>query len=116
MAARIIMRDLGPDPRPPIESWSERGARDRERLLRDTLPPAVLIQFHEVRQRGPAERQWRGRSLAGYLGTHGAAGIFPGRPGRAATYLTRLAEALAILAHQPGGVTAFGLHFEVIDQ
>lgn len=113
MSARITMVDLGPSVLPG-DSWSSKGA-DREWLLRESLPPAVLIQFAHARRRGPAERQWRGRSLAGYLGTYGDQGAFPGKPGKAATYLMRLAEAVAILAFQPGGITVFGLHFEVIE-
>jgi len=35
------------------------------------------------------------------------------RPGVTAEAFNRLAEGLACLAFQPGGVTAFGLHFEV---
>lgn len=112
------MVDLGPDTRqPPIHSWGEKGASDREWLLREMLPPAVFLHYGEVSKWSEAQRQWRGRSIAGYLAERGDEGTFPGsKPGRAATYFTTLAEALAILAHQPGGVTAFGLHFEVRDQ
>jgi hypothetical protein len=40
--------------------------------------------------------------------------VKPGCPGTAEAF-NRLAEGLAIAAYQPGGVTAFGMHWEIDD-
>jgi len=41
--------------------------------------------------------------------------VVAGSPGTAEAF-NRLAEGLAIAAYQPGGVTAFGLHWEIDDR
>lgn len=46
------------------------------------------------------------------IASGGDAFLFGGKEGEAGTYMGQLTWILAVLAFQPGGVTAFGLHFE----
>lgn len=46
------------------------------------------------------------------LAAGGDSFLFGGKSGEASDYMGKLTQVLAVLAFQPGGVTAFGLHFE----
>jgi hypothetical protein len=60
--------------------------------------------------------QWacKGRKDRVETMTDGEELVMAGSPGTAGAF-NRLAEGLAIAAYQPGGVTAFGMHWEIDD-
>ena len=61
--------------------------------------------------------QWacKGRKDRVETMTDGEELVMAGSPGTAGAF-NRLAEGLAIAAYQPGGVTAFGMHWEIDDR
>ena len=84
-------------------------------LLAIALGAAVPLRVAEyLRQGGPGEDdRERARRFAPVLGAEGDALQFRGKSrGEAAELFNRLADALAVMAFQPGGVTAFGEKWE----
>jgi len=84
-------------------------------LLQSTLEVAVPFRMLELRQQGgPLERDWQeARDFAEVLATEGDAALFKGhKKGDTARVVKGLIRALAVMAFVPGGVTAWGLHFD----
>jgi hypothetical protein len=90
------------------------GARDdRGELLRVALAAAVPLWVAELRGRPFSQLQARAQACAATIAAHGDWLLYGAkRPGRTAEVFNQLAEAVAILALQPGGVEVFGLHFQ----
>lgn len=111
---------------------AEYGARDEERMtiLAVALSFAVPLWIEQVRGLGAEDRRLRGEQLSRIIslgekhddmrGQHGsgpallvcgeqAKGANKGGP---AVVFNALAEGLALMAYQPGGVTYLGLHWE----
>lgn len=86
-----------------------------DQLLPLTLSVAVPLRVVEYQRRGgptDADRE-RVREFASVLGAKGDILQFGGgKPGEVAEVFNGLADALAVLAFQPGGVHAFGHHFQ----
>lgn len=82
-------------------------------LLRAFLETAVTLHVAELRRQGgpTAADLSRVRESLPLLLEHGDA-LFFKEKGRTGQVATAVAEAMAVLAFAPGGVTAFGLHFE----
>jgi hypothetical protein len=78
-------------------------------LLEMMLPVAVLIALEEIAQLTDTERERRASESATTIGSHGDDLMFGGR--HTSDAFAALARALAVLAHQPGGVTFAGLHW-----
>jgi hypothetical protein len=86
-------------------------------LLRSTLEASVPFRILELKQfGGPLERDFEeARAFAEVLGSEGDALLFRGhKKGDTARVMRGLIRALAVAAFAPGGVTAFGLHFEAV--
>jgi hypothetical protein len=86
-----------------------------ETNLKMALAAAVPLCIWDIHQTGTiTDSQIKhARELAHDLGAHGDNLLFGGgKSGEAAQLFERLAEAIAILAYSPGGVTLFGMHFE----
>ena len=84
-------------------------------LLRCTLEASVPIRMIELRdQGGPLDRDWdEARSFASVLACEGDGLLFKGhKKGDTARIMRGLIRALAVMAFVPGGVTAWGLHFD----
>ena len=84
-------------------------------LLRTSLEVAVQlwIQLLQARPWSTFPNQARCQVLVALLAEHGDDVLYRSRKrGGSATAFNALAEAIATLAFAPGGVTAFGLHFE----
>lgn len=84
-------------------------------LLRCTLESTVPFRILELQQfGGPLERDWaEAQAFGDVLAFEGDALLFQGhRKGDTARVMRGLIRALAVAAFVPGGVTAFGLHFE----
>ena len=80
-----------------------------------TLALAVPLLIAELAQRGgpTAEDYARVASYADDLAFHGDDLLYVSRqPGETALRFQQVAEAIAVLAFCPGGITVFGLHFE----
>ena len=90
------------------------GESMNEFLIKLHLSAFVPLEIRELQQQGgPDEDQLTAASkLSHFIAEKGDAFQFGGKKGEASTYAARLTEALAIMAFIPGGVTAFGLHFE----
>lgn len=83
-------------------------------LLQLHLQTMVSICIHDYAQQGgPSEEDYaRIRNLyPTEIGSHGDAIQFREK-GQTARMIDMLVDGLAVLAFCPGGVTAFGLHFE----
>ncbi|GAB3162119.1 hypothetical protein GCM10027258_80500 [Amycolatopsis stemonae] len=78
-------------------------------LLEAMLPVAVLTALEEISHLTTTERQHLAAEAATTIGSHGDDLMFGGKHTAAA--FAALARALAVLAHQPGGVTFAGLHW-----
>ncbi|MCT2588254.1 hypothetical protein [Actinophytocola gossypii] len=78
-------------------------------LLEAMLPVAVLTALDEVSHFTDTERQRLAADASTTIASHGDDLMFGGKHCRPA--FTALARALAVLAHQPGGVTFAGLHW-----
>jgi len=78
------------------------------------LSAFVPLEIRELqRQGGPSEWHFEAVSeLSQLIAEKGDSFQFGGKKGEAASYMGKLTEALAVMAFIPGGVTAFGLHFE----
>lgn len=84
-----------------------------EDLLKAALETSVPLFIAKWRERTERERLDRGRACADVIGEHGDVIMFRGKKkGDTANAFNALAEALAILSFQPGGVKFLGLHFE----
>lgn len=84
----------------------------RRDLLTTSLLAAVPLWIHRMRDWSPEERCRRSPELADHVAAHGDILQFKSKKrGETAEAFNRLAEGVAILAHQPGGVTVFGLHW-----
>lgn len=82
-------------------------------LLQATLSAAVPLCVMQLRRRSPEERQERARQCAQVIASKGDVILYRGkRRGETAAAFAALAEGLACLSFAPGGVRAFGLHFE----
>jgi hypothetical protein len=84
-------------------------------LLQTTLEATVPFRMLELRQQGgPLDRDWQEtRDFADVLATEGDAVLFKGhKKGDTARVMKGLIRALAVMAFVPGGVTAWGLHFD----
>jgi len=83
-------------------------------LLQTHLSFAVPLAIYELRKRsGPVADDYEfAAAFAQTLGEKGDVLLYGGRPGEAAELMGQLTRALAVLAFQPGGVTAFGIHFQ----
>lgn len=111
---------------------AEREAQYRMTLV-EALRGSVPMWMAHWWRWPPAIREARGRYCGQVVGTFGDQIQWPckgrkarvepdtdppivlaGSPGTAGTF-NRLAEGLAIAAYQPGGVTAFGMHWEIDD-
>lgn len=97
-------------------SWSTKGW-DAHELLHETLALAVPLWIERCARLGPKGRRMRAQVCANHVGTYGDLIQFRGsKPGRSGEVFNRLAEGIAIAAFQPGGITAFGWHFEAADR
>lgn len=85
-----------------------------EFLIKLHLSAFVPLEIRELqRQGGPSEWHFEAVSaLPQQIASQGDVFQFGGKKGEAASYMGKITEALAIMAFIPGGVTAFGLHFE----
>lgn len=84
-------------------------------LLASALAAAVPIHMMNLHQQGGPTDSDMGRlaPLAQALGEHGDILLFGGgKEGDAADLFNQLAFALAVLSYAPGGVKAFGSHWE----
>lgn len=85
-------------------------------LLRCTLEISVPFRMLELNQQGgPRERDWQEAIAFGDIAAYeGDNLLFKGhKKGDTARVMTGLIRALAVMAFVPGGVTAWGLHFDV---
>jgi len=84
-------------------------------LLCATLEATVPFRILELRARGgPTDREWEEiRAFADVLACEGDAVLYKGhKKGDTARMVSRLIRTLAVMAFVPGGVTAWGLHFD----
>jgi len=84
-------------------------------LLCATLEASVPFRMLELMQQGgPFDWEWEAaRAFADVLGSEGDALLFKGfRKGDTARMMHRLIATLAVMAFVPGGITAWGLHFD----
>lgn len=87
-----------------------------EALLQASLAAAVPLWIEQVRDMAEKDRRAKGRELADILAYQGDVLLYRSKKkGETAKVFNALAEAMACLAFQPGGVTAFGLHFRSPD-
>jgi hypothetical protein len=82
--------------------------------VNDYLALAVPLRMAELRAAGgPTDTDWDSLPDAAHeLSAHGDVLLYGGRPGEAARLASGLANAIAVLAFAPGGVTVAGQHFE----
>lgn len=84
----------------------------QDSLLGISLAAAVPLWIPRVARLSHAERAARAGELAQVIAEHGDDVLYRGhKSGDSARAFNAVAEALAIGAFQPGGVTAFGEHF-----
>jgi hypothetical protein len=87
-------------------------AQLQDSLLGLSLAAAVPMWIPRAGQLTETERLARGRELAQFIAEHGDDVLYRGaKNGDSAKAFNAVAEALAIGACQPGGVTAFGQHW-----
>jgi hypothetical protein len=82
-------------------------------MLQLNLECAVPIWIRHVRRMDDRTRYLRQQTCADYVGTHGDDLQYGGKYCTEA--FNRLAEGLALCAFSPGGVSAFGLHWEATE-
>jgi hypothetical protein len=82
-----------------------------EFLLKSMLPLAVFMAQHRVAGMSERELAKRRTVCSQYLAEHGDALMYR-QDDKTADAFNRTAEAIAILSFSPGGVDAFGMHFE----
>ena len=88
---------------------------DKAELLTLRLQAFVPLRIREYEAIGGPDEQDFGRVRNVYpwkLGSHGDA-LFYREKGQTAEVMGILVDGLAVLAFCPGGITAFGCHFEV---
>jgi hypothetical protein len=126
----VTVEELRWHPHTGAPTRAEREAQS-QMVLVETLRVAVPVWMAHWWRWPPAIREARGRYCGQLVGTHGdqiqwqSKGrpdrvhrdcdppiVMAGSPGTAGAF-NRLAEGLAIAAYQPGGVTAFGMHWEI---
>jgi hypothetical protein len=129
----VTVDELRWHPHTGAPTRAEREAQSQMMLV-EALRVAVPLWMAHWWRWPPAIREARGRHCGQLVGTHGdqiqwhsksrkarvmqeatdeqPAVVNAGSPGTAGTF-NRLAEGLAIAAYQPGGVTAFGMHWEM---
>jgi len=106
-----------PEPSPswPSDWTGGRGVGlGAETLLQVHLALAVPIWIRHYADFAISDSQRRSRAaeLAIFIAEHGDNVLYQGaKPGETADAFNRLAEAIAIAAYQPGGVTIFGQHW-----
>jgi len=84
-----------------------------EDLLKSALEAAVPLWILKWKDKTFAERTARAGECGDIIAEHGDIIMFKGKKkGETANAFNALAEALAILSFQPGGVKFMGLHFE----
>ena len=88
-------------------------------LLRASLSCAVPLWIERIKSRNMTPEEWvkfineRREQCVGMIASHGDDILFRSKkPGGTAAAFNALAESIAIMAFVPGGVRAFGLHFE----
>lgn len=82
-------------------------------LLQTSLDAAVPLWVLRHKDKSFEELQRRAQQASQIIAEHGDDILFrSARPGGSAYAFNALAEALAILSFMPGGVTAFGRHWE----
>jgi hypothetical protein len=82
-------------------------------LLQATLEIAVPMWMERLRLQGEEYRAARAHALADVIAEKGDIILYRSKKtGESATAFNALAEGIAALSFQPGGVTVFGLHFE----
>jgi hypothetical protein len=93
-------------------TYEEGGSPDKI-ALEVSLEAAVPLWIEKVRGLTEWERRKRRHTCAAFVGAHGDSIMFRTQnPQRTIDGFNRLAEGLALLAYAPGGVTAFGQHWE----
>jgi hypothetical protein len=82
-------------------------------LLAATLQVAVPFWIEQLRGAGDEDRLAMALESAQFIAEHGDNVLYRGaRKGDSAKAFNHVARGLAIGAYQPGGVTAFGQHWE----
>ena len=82
-------------------------------LLPIALSAAVPLWIHRLKQQPWTEIEKRLPELSKVLTEKGDVILFRSdKPGKTAAAFNALAEAMAVLSFVPGGVTAFGQHYE----
>jgi hypothetical protein len=85
----------------------------RQELLVAALSAAVPLWIEQLRRLPLADILARARELAQVIAEHGDVILYRGKKtGESAKAFNALAEGIACLAFAPGGVRAFGMHFE----
>jgi hypothetical protein len=79
-----------------------------------TLELAVPLRIAELQRRGgPLEADWdAARTFGPVLSERGDVLLYGGKQGQAAGLFNSLAEAIAVMAFLPGGITVFDQHWE----
>lgn len=87
---------------------------DHDVALRTSLSVAVPIWIRQYRGVCWREAARRAQVCANAVGSKGDVLLHRSdKAGRTAEVFNRFAEGIAIAAYQPGGITVFGMHFEV---
>lgn len=85
-------------------------------LLADTLEIAVPMWVERVRYMSFEDRQRRAAECNDIIQENGEAILYRTKKGKSAESFNRLAEGIAILSLQPGGVKCFGRHWDNSDK
>lgn len=99
----------------PAYIQADRQINTNGELLRCTLEMSVPFRMLELTQQGgPLERDWQeARAFGDIAAYEGDNLLFKGhKKGDTARVMAGLIRALAVMAFVPGGVTAWGLHFD----
>lgn len=81
-------------------------------MLRDFLAVAVPLWIERLRGTDFSYRSERAHEAAQIIAEKGDIILHRGKKGESAAAFNRLAESVAILAFQPGGITFLGDHWE----
>jgi hypothetical protein len=84
-------------------------------ILPILLPISVEQRIHEIIQRGGVHERdiQRVKAYGDIIAEHGDDLLYKSKkPGETARYFNQLADAVSVLAFQPGGITVFGQHYE----
>jgi hypothetical protein len=99
-----------------IRAWNERmtaAERSKAALLTGTLAVAVPLWIERYRHVDPEDAQRRSQVCLDVIASRGDQILYRSeKKGGTAVAFNHLAEALAILAFSPGGVTFAGQHWE----